>query len=133
MFPDTDDAAIQADAYIDALLIGHRRVPVSLPETEALLTRQAGVRDTIRLLEKGLPRFHPSFLFEEWLADQLHRKAAGDHDAEAHGQVVPITVIRLPHSPAGRVPDRRLLVGGAIASGVSIAGAAMIAWRRSRN
>jgi hypothetical protein len=29
--------------------------------------------------------------------------------------------------------DRRLWVGGAIASGFSIAGAAVIAWRRNRN
>ena len=132
MLPDTDDAAIQADAYIDALLTGHRRVPVSMPETDAPLAHQAGVRDAIRLLERGLPRFHPSFLFEEWLAAQLHRKAAGD-DAQAHGPVLPIAVIRRPLTPSGRVPDRRLLVGGAIASGVSIAGAAMFAWRRSRN
>ena len=133
MLPDTDDAAIQADAYIDALLTGHRRMPVPLPDAESQHSRQAGIRDAIRLLEQGLPRFHPSFLFEEWLAEQLHRKAAGDHDAQASGQVVPIAVIRRSYSTAGRVPDRRLLVGGAIASGVSIAGAAMIAWRRSRN
>ena len=37
----------------------------------APLDSQPDVRDVIRLLEAGLPRFHPSFLFEEWLAEQL--------------------------------------------------------------
>jgi hypothetical protein len=136
MLPDTDDAAVQADAYIDALLTGHRRAPVALPAAEARLERQPGVRDAIRLMEHGLPRFHPSFLFEEWLADQLRRKAVGSPsgDQPHHiGQIVPIAVIRrASDTPSSRIPDRRLLVGGAIASGVSIAGAAMFAWRRSR-
>jgi hypothetical protein len=135
MFPDTDDAAIQADAYIDALLTGHERLPVVLAEHPSL--RAAGVRDAIRLLEKGLPRFHPSFLFEEWLADQLRR--AADKGGSSGGQmasatIIPIAVIPPPDiaRSAGRRADRRLLVGGAIASGVSIAGAAMFAWRRGR-
>jgi hypothetical protein len=135
MLPDTDDAAIQADAYIDALLTGHRRSPVALSADstgDGPLGRQPSVRDAIRLLERGLPRFHPSFLFEEWLAEQLRRQASGHLDQDRLGQVIPIAVMRRPTSP-GRMPDRRLLVGGAIASGVSIAGAAMFAWRRSRN
>jgi len=134
MLPDTDDAAIQADAYIDALLTGHRRVPVSLPAS-APRSGHSGVHDAIRLLEKGLPRFHPSFLFEEWLADQLRRRAEGSPIDEAHApaRIVPFAVIRHPATPAGRLADKRLIVGGAIASGVSIAGAAMIAWRWSRN
>jgi hypothetical protein len=132
MIPDTDDSAIQADAYIDALLAGHRRMPVAVSADSATagpLERQAGVRDVIRLLEKGLPRFHPSFLFEEWLADQLRRAAATDNVAP--GTIVPIAVIPRRVSEQRR-QDRRLLVGGAIASGVSI-GAAVIAWRRSRS
>ena len=133
MLQDTDDSAVQADAYIDALLAGHRRVPASLTASETPLDRHAGVREAIRLLERGLPRFHPSFLFEEWLADQLRRKADGRHEVQIPGEIVPFAVIRRPASATGRLPDRRLLVGGAIASGVSIAGAAMIAWRRSRN
>jgi hypothetical protein len=144
MFPDTDEAAIQADAYIDALLAGHAHVPVALgPDGPGLapLGREAAVRDAIHLLEKGLPRFHPSFVFEEWLADQLRRAASGGDSADV-AEIIPIAVI--PHSQASgaavglavadrRFPDRRLIVGGAIASGVSIAGAAVIAWRRSRN
>lgn len=143
MHPEADDAAIQADAYIDALLAGHRHVPVAVQSDSAgaatgPLGRQANVRDAIKLLEKGLPRFHPSFLFEEWLADQLKR-ATVTGASELNGsrgrpvaRIVPIAVIP-PQAPIGRVPDRLLLVGGAaIASGVSIAGAAVFAWRRTR-
>ena len=86
--------------------------------------------------EKGLPRFHPSFRFEESLAEQLRRAADrkaglhGDDAAESMGQVVSIAVI--PRTdPVPRVPDRRLLMGGAaLASGLSIAGA-VLAWRRA--
>jgi len=135
MRPEADDQAIQADAYIEALLSAHRRVPVAVPADEGgtePLGRQAGVRDAIRLLEKGLPRFHPSFLFEEQLADKLRRQAAATSDPGARptATVVPIAIIH-PQGTGARMADRRLLVGGAIASGVSI-GAAVIAWRRTR-
>ena len=137
-----DDAAVQADAYIDALLAAHRHALVPLSAEADASTRldtQPAVRDVIRLLERGLPRFHPSFLFEEWLAEQLRgassvRAAAGG----TGGDVIPIAVIPASGTADERLQDRalrdrRLLVGGAIASGVSIAGAAVIAWRRTRN
>ena len=147
MPPDTDDAAVLADAYIDALLATHRHalVPLTAEADAAVpLETQPAVRDVIRLLERGLPRFHPSFLFEEWLAGQLRgaasvRSAAagGGHPAGKVGQIIPIAVIPPTGSARDRLDvalrDRRLLVGGAIASGVSIAGAAVIAWRRTRN
>ena len=143
MLPDTDDAAIQADAYIDALLTGHRRALVALPadsSDDGPLGRQVGVRDAIRLLERGLPRFHPSFLFEEWLAGQLRRAASrisaeGADEGVAGSRMADVLPIGLtPRPPFGptRLGDRRLWVGGAIASGVSI-GAAMFAWRRKRD
>jgi hypothetical protein len=71
------------------------------------------VRHAILVLERGLPRFHPSFLFEERLATQLHAAAA-------------------QMGPGAVVVDRRLLMGGALASGVSLGAAAMFAWRRSK-
>jgi hypothetical protein len=107
MLPEHEDGAIQSDAYIDALLTGHSRQPISIPTNMPA----PGIRHVIRLLERGMPRVHPSFLFEERLAQQL-RAAHGDPAA------------------ATMVIDRRLLMGGAIASGVSIAGAAMFAWLR---
>lgn len=105
-----DEGAVQSDAYIDALLNGHRRLPIPLTRTEN--RPEPGIRNVIRLLETGLPRFHPSFLFEERLAAQL-RAAADELDLEAAPPL-----------------DRLLLMGGAIASGVSIGAAAMLAWRR---
>jgi hypothetical protein len=107
---EADDGALQSDAYIDALLNGHSRMPIGMPRDGSIPERN--IRQVIRLLESGLPRFHPSFLFEERLAEQL--RAAG-----GAGQVEQVLVL-----------DRRLLMGGAIASGVSIGAAAMFAWRR---
>lgn len=117
MYVEADDAAIQSDAYIDALLGGHARRPIPLTPVE--LAPPASVRHVIRLLESGLPRFHPSFLFEERLAAQL--RGAGGDPATTPGEVRPGEPLAL---------DRRLLMGGALASGLSIGAAAMLAWRR---
>jgi hypothetical protein len=115
MHRDIEEGAIQSDAYIDALLGGHARLPVPLPSRGLL--PQPNVRHVIRLIESGLPRFHPSFLFEERLAGQL--RAAATTEAAATPAEIQTVVL-----------DRRVLMGGAIASGFSIAGAAMFAWRR---
>lgn len=118
-----EESAFQADSYIEALLAAHARLPVTLPAPARLPA--SGMRHVIRLLERGLPRFHPSFLFEERLAEQL-REAAADTAAR------PNVAERPGMAERPGVADRRLLMGGAIASGVSLAGAAMFAWRRSR-
>jgi hypothetical protein len=105
-----EEPAVQSDAYIDALLNGHARLPIRMPRLGEAPERN--VRHVIRLLEGGMPRFHPSFLFEERLSAQL--RAAADQMA----MDAPVAL------------DRRLLMGGALASGVSIGAAAMLAWRR---
>jgi len=137
--------ALQTDAYIDALLGRHAGLPVIVPDAEILPPK--GMRRAIELLERALPRVHPSFLFEERLAGQLHAAAEGTTGAAAVelpplGELV---VLPIPDAQsiavgagaggiAAGVVDRRLLVGGAIASGFSLAGAAaMLAWRRSRS
>jgi hypothetical protein len=113
MFFEAEEGAIQSDVYIDALLAGHSRLPLPLPVVDG--APAPNVRHVIRLLERGLPRFHPSFLFEERLAEQL----------------------RAAYAEVGAAPlyiDRRLLMGGALASGFSVAGAAVFwAWRRRRD
>lgn len=111
MLIDTDEAPIQSDSYIEALLGGHAGLPIKIAGADRAPT--AGLRATIRLLESGLPRFHPSFLFEERLATELRSAAVAGHPAF--------------------VLDRRLLMGGAIASGVSVASAAVYAWWRRRD
>jgi hypothetical protein len=131
MLPRDEDAALQTDAYIEALLATHGGRPVLLPDTGLL--PPADLRRAIALLERGLVRVHPSFRFEEQLATRLlaaARRPAGDVLGSA-----PADVIALPAATdfqeAGIAIDRRLLLGGAaLASGVSLAGAAMLAWRR---
>jgi hypothetical protein len=114
MLPEAEEGPIHSDAYIDALLRGHAREPVPLPAAAELPA--PGIRQVIRLLENNLPRFNPSFLFEERLAEQLRTLAAQGEGTDTGGPAIVI--------------DRRILFGGAIASGFSIAGAAMLAWRR---
>jgi hypothetical protein len=117
MLREAEEGALQSDAYIDALLAGHARLPVALPVAAA--TPAPNVRRVIRTLERGMPRFHPSFLFEERLAEQL--RALAD-ERYAGTPIAPLVLL-----------ERRVVIGGAIASGVSLAGAAMWAWRhRSR-
>jgi hypothetical protein len=113
MLREAEDGAIQSDAYVDALLSGHARLPVQLPV--AADAPAPNMRRAIRVLERGMPRFHPSFLFEERLAEQL-RALAEQRLAGSSGS-------------AQIVIERRVVIGGAIASGVSLAGAAMWAWR----
>jgi hypothetical protein len=113
MLRDAEEGAIQSDAYIDALLSGHARLPMPLPVAER--APAPSVRHAIRTLEEGMPRFHPSFLFEERLADQL--RALADQHVEGASVASQIVI------------ERRVFIGGAIASGVSLAGAAMWAWR----
>jgi hypothetical protein len=123
-----DEEALQTDAYIDSLLAGHVGGQLQVrPEDRG---PEPAARSLIALLDQGLPRFHPSFLFEQALAARLRAAALGFTDEE---RLLGGDVIRLPVHAAGMassvVVDRRLLLGGAIASGVSLAGAAVLAWR----
>jgi hypothetical protein len=121
-----EEEQIHADAYIDSLL--------SRPISPRLLdgTREPPLDGTLqRTIEAlaAMPRFHPSFAFEESLAARLREAAGGPLGGLAE-------IIRLPLArPAQETLagiDRRLLVGGAIASGVSLAGLAGVAmaWRQ---
>jgi hypothetical protein len=138
--------ALVTDRYLDALLAAHARgtdrgpAPVD-PDRDV---RLAGDR-----LAQDLPRFHPSFRFEEALAARLAEVAARmgmPVAAGAEGLVVPL---RAPGAPGGTDEDdvdlvlesddgrlalgRPLLIGGALTSAaISIAGAAYVAWRLNR-
>lgn len=125
-----EEAAIEVDVYIDALLATHGRLPVALPGHDVALPVE--LQRAMELLESGLPRFHPSFLFVESLAQRLRgappSEAAIGGSLATAGEVVALPLPMQPHgvgSQAGPI-DRRLLVGGAIASTVSLAGAAML-------
>ena len=103
----------------------------------------AAVRAVSRRLSTDLPRFHPSFRFEERLALRLAEVAAAIRlpiAAGGEGQPMPIHRIQ-PAAPDplavvddrdldARLEGRPLLIGGAVAaSAISIAGA-WLAWRR---
>ncbi|MFI5255215.1 MAG: hypothetical protein ACHQ15_07150 [Candidatus Limnocylindrales bacterium] len=117
--------ALQVDDYLESLLDARARQPRAVEGLEL----DADERAAAELLATRFVRFHPSFRFEEALAARLREAAGGPK------QNVPGTLIRLPDAvrlTAG--PDRagarrRVIIGGAIASGVSLAGAALFAWR----
>jgi hypothetical protein len=130
--------ATQLDSAIDMLLRGPRG-PVADDEGE--------LTATARLLRRSLPRLHPSFGFEELLAARLAAARRMELAPAAAATSVEPTPIRpgievapAEPDPQAEAADRRrrsLVAGGAIASGVSlalpIAGAAIVAWRRSRS
>ena len=135
--------AMMTDRYLDALLSAHAVGAVRIPASTRLdpTTRHAADR-----LSRELPRFHPSFRFEEglWLrlADVAHGMRSG---SAIHPDHVPITTLAaLAALVDGQDPERDpehdpvmtvrpLLVGGALTSAaLSLAGAAYVAWRLSR-
>lgn len=137
--------ALVTDAYLEALLAGR---PIEVPDPK---TPRDAVDAAVRLasarLTRDLPRFHPSFRFEERLALRLAEAAATLRmPAAAGGEADPVPVsLRTPGSPDpltalrvvgenGEDDDRRpLLIRGAVAaSALSLAGAAWVAWRRNR-
>lgn len=107
-----------------------------------------GVRLASERLTRDLPRFHPSFRFEERLAVRLAEAAAAMRlPIAAGGESAvrpvpsPIPELHPDFGPFGPDPEghtvshltRPLLVGGAVAaSALSLAGAAWVAWRHSR-
>jgi len=133
--------ATQLDSAIDSILESARGPVVHADD---------GLVATARLLRRSLPRLHPSFGFEERLAARLavaRRLELAPAAAAAPVSVPAPTPIRagIEVEPPTDVMDdeaqerrrRNLMAGGAIASGVSIAlpiaGAALVAWRRSRS
>ena len=140
----TRETAAQLDSAIDTLLRGPGG-PVDTDESELVATA--------RLLRDALPRLHPRFGFEEHLAARLsaaRRLAAGAAELPKPTPLRPALVLVEPAAadvdedvPEGfdsldevdEAEHRRLglVAGGAIASGVSLAGAAIVVWRRSRS
>jgi hypothetical protein len=152
--------ALVTDRYLDALLAsGELARPADGPGSAVRSSSSGGggpaldaaVRLASARLTRDLPRFHPSFRFEERLAVRLAEAAAAMRLPAAAGAEGSVTVI--PIHPAGPPdgfdpladdPDpeaidiallasRPFLIRGAVAaSAISLAGAAWVAWRRSR-
>jgi hypothetical protein len=153
------DEALQVDVYLESLLASHDRRPQLAFELAPGDTLDGSERTAARFLADHLVRFHPSFRFEEGLAARLRAAAGGSatetgvagagatllaFPGTAAGPIDPaapatadvddsdhaaISVDGRLHSRFSTQEQRRVLIGGAIASGVSLAGAAIVAWR----
>lgn len=127
-----DEEALQTDVYLDRLLA--RAVVLRAVTAEGEMPSPGSgvgpeiapdLATTAHALSRTLVRFHPSFGFEERLAGRL-RHGGSDQAVQR-----PTPLFRsLDLGPAPAAHGRGLLVGGAIASGVSLASAALFAWRR---
>ena len=130
--------ALVTDRYLEALLAAHARGADRGPTAQ---DPDAAVRRTADRLARDLPRFHPSFLFEEALAARLASHALRlrlPAAAGAEGLVVPLplgdplTDLREDGASSGS-GRRPLIIGGALTSAaLSLAGAAYVAWRLNR-
>lgn len=131
----TPENAIELDRAIDRILRG----PAGSVDVE-----EGELATTARLLRDALPRLHPRFSFEEHLAARLaaaRRTAGALVAAPEPTPIQPHLAAPVPtqadeaEADADATEHRRLglVAGGAIASGVSIAGAAIVVWRRSRS
>ena len=130
--------ALVTDRYLEALLAAHARGADRGPTAQ---DPDEAVRRTADRLARDLPRFHPSFLFEEALAARLANHALRlrlPTAAGAEGLVVPLPVgDPLPDLGEDEAPPgygrRPLIIGGALTSAaLSLAGAAYVAWRLNR-
>ena len=141
--------ALITDRYLDSLLtIAPARPGEPIQDPDASVG--AAVRAISRRLAADLPRFHPSFRFEERLALRLAQLAASMRMPLAAGgesQAAASSIAQIPLAPGAdprlrRDPlrvagdddldrdNRPLLIGGAVAaSALSLAGA-WLAWRR---
>jgi hypothetical protein len=130
--------ALRTDRYLEGLLSGTER-PGSGPD--------AGLVATAARLRRDLTRVHPSFRFEERLARRLGDVAAAMRLPTAAGAegvswpVLPFPIvpdvdpadIDDPDDEPGPSVSRPVLIGGAVASAaLSLAGAALVAWRLGR-
>jgi hypothetical protein len=148
---------MQVDTYLDELLATRARYVRVRDEASAELAHAAAV------VRDALVRFHPSFRFEEELAARLRAVAGGAVRAAGAASVVVFPAPGMTLAPAGAPalpepgsadpvdaavtaaaadtddPDAStaergwMLVGGAIASGVSLAAGVLLARRRSRH
>jgi hypothetical protein len=132
--------ALHTDRYLEALLASAERGATDAPAPADV---DQGLRAAARVLRDSAVRVHPSFRFEERLARRLAAAAADLRlAAAAGGEGSPVIAFPVMPDPAEDVaspaahaprPVRPLLVGGALTSAaLSIAGAAYVAWRRTR-
>jgi hypothetical protein len=126
---DGENEAFIVDRYLDSLLT---RGPLDATGVPPAMQR------TAELLATDLPRYHPSFRFEEQLANRLLAIATGRASA-AGGPATDHLLIPFPLPAVDRggrlvVGTRPVVIGSVLTSAaISLAGAAYVAWRRNRN
>lgn len=143
----TEIDALITDRYLETLLAARAAGADVAPAPAEL---DPAVRALAERLSLGLPRFHPSFRFEEALAARLASVALARRTPLAAGAEG--TMVALPPGSSGPLDDeelaaylaagpldedpdlvRPLLIGGALTSAaISLAGAAYVAWRWRR-
>lgn len=123
--------ALQVDVYLESLLARRERSPRGAPDAGLIDDLDPSERRAARLLADHLLRFHPSFRFEEALAGRLRAVAErSGSGVEGPARVLAFRAgVASAHDQVLGPERRRVLIGGAIASGVSLAGAALFAWR----
>jgi hypothetical protein len=129
-----DVDALVTDRYLETLLVAHARGADSGP---APIEADPDLRRTMARLARDLPRFHPSFRFEEALANRLAAEAAHMRASAVDPPaptILPDGAIRIDAPSDIRLAmGRPLWIGGAITSAaLSLAGAAFLAWRLRR-
>ena len=123
---DGEIEAFVVDRYLESLLARRPATSDGVPEELEM---------TARRLAAGLPRYHPSFRFEEALAARL-AAVAGRIQA---GELVHLPIPRAAAGPgeersglARPAVPRPVVLGGVLTSAaLSLAGAAFVAWRRT--
>ncbi len=136
--------ALLVDRYLESILVARERGTAAVVHDARL---DSDLRAASDWLTAGLIRVHPSFRFEERLARRLADLAEAIRlPAAAGAENGPRPTIAFEPAdlldPARDVEDdgdpfvrrtRPLLIGGALTSAaVSLAGAAIVAWRLSR-
>lgn len=142
--------ALLTDLYLDALLAGAVLGATVVGDTAVVNSPDLDptARFAADRLRRDLVRVHPSFRFEERLATRLAEAAmsmripaaVGDGRVVPFRATVPVHRGRGAHAADeeggdGRSRDlaRPLILGGALTSAaLSLAGAALVAWRRGR-
>jgi hypothetical protein len=142
MIPGRDargEDAVTLDTHLDDLLSGHPRP--TAPDEEPATPLDPDLARAARAVANALSRFHPSFRFEERLAQRLREEAvpASRPPLAAEGTGPGVVIPFAPREAPSRLRSRRVngaLIGGAISAGVSLAslaGAAIMARRRARS
>lgn len=121
---DGEIEALIVDRYLESLLARAPRDPADVPDD---------VRATADRLVAALPRYHPSFRFEEDLAARLALAAASATDRI--GDLIDFPVARsrdrgVTDDVRGQV--RPVVIGGVVTSAAISLAAAWMAWRRGR-